>query len=144
MNKQEIIDLSMNKMLNENYSCAQAIVFGMLKIIERYQPISTKKYIEYNQIASAFGGGIGGLRQTCGFIAGSGVAYSLIIEDNDLLRSKIAEVSALVEKMGGSWQCEKIIANYPDQSKPARKQECVKMLAVLLDSIDASIKDVFN
>lgn len=145
MEKNSIIEAASNKMTNEGYSCAQAIVYGTIEIIRNYETVSLSKEQEYVNIAGGFGGGVASLRQTCGFITGAGIGYALVIKDDvELLKKKISNINDIVVEAGGDWQCEKIIANYEDQSLSGRKGECVEILKVALDYIYEDFKFIYN
>lgn len=145
MRKNKIIEAASDKMINQGFSCAQSIVYGMIEMIREYQDISKEKEEEYINIAGGFGGGVASLRQTCGFTTGSGIGYSLIIKnDVDLLKEKIVNINKIVEEQGGDSQCAKIIENYPDQSLEGRKSQCVSILKVALDYIYEDLKLIYN
>lgn len=145
MQKDEIITRSCDKMLNDGYSCAQAIVFGMIAMIREYEQIDAIKEAEYINIAGGFGGGVAGLRQTCGYTTGSAIGYSLIIKDNvELLKEKIAKINDVVVQEGGNSQCAKIIEKYEDQSLAGRKSQCVLILEKILQYIYIDLIDVYK
>ncbi|MDF9867814.1 C_GCAxxG_C_C family probable redox protein [Bacilli bacterium PM5-3] len=138
MGKQAVINKTCDYMIVDGYNCAQSIIYGMSLI---YDEIDIKKRDEYIDIAKTFGGGVAGLQQTCGFIIGSNLGYSLIYTDAQVIKDKVNKINDLIIDVAGSWQCEKIIENFNDIEEN-RRLNCSKILAKIISFIyDDSNKD---
>lgn len=128
LNKEAYLNKYLDIMLEEGYNCAQSIMLGIMYFVK---DIDEKKEMEYLHLAGSLGGGVAGMGQTCGFITGAVLGYSLIYDDNDVIKEKVKKINDLVIEYGSSWECEKIIASYNDHPDNRRKS-CSKILEKLL------------
>lgn len=120
----------------EGYNCAQAVVVAFCD----------KTGLEEHQaarMASAFGGGIGRLREVCGAVSGMMMVLSLLYgydTPGDDVRKKVlyTQVQALAAKFreeNGSIICREILKNPPSDPNPTprtaefyAKRPCARMV----------------
>lgn len=129
MNRQAIIDLTYNKFKESELNCSQSIVYAALKA-------QNKTEDQYMLIARTFGSGVGGLKETCGFITGACIAYTLILEpDSEIFKQKIKQVAQTVENIANSTQCSEITNGFTPFWSSERKAKCSEILLAVLDLI---------
>lgn len=128
MDKQSIINVTSKRFVDSEINCSQSIVYAALVALKKPES-------EYMVIARAFGGGIAGLKQTCGFITGAAIAYTMIMDPNSQqFKDRIQHVATLVENTANSTQCSTIVEPYEFASKE-RKSACNAILLIVLDYI---------
>lgn len=133
MNKETIIVDSIEKFNNGGYNCAQTIIFAM----NQAKPVLDQAHYEtYLKIARGFGGGIAGLKQTCGYLTGAAIGYTLYYNADDLeYKSRIKAVSDIIDTFSNSTLCSSITQDYPVLQSKDRKAHCTSLLTVVLDYI---------
>ena len=145
MNREELEKYAISKMKDEGYSCSQSMVITIIECIRNYENISKEKEQEYLNIASGYGGGIASLGQTCGFISGSTIGYSLIIKDDvELLKEKTRMINKLVINFVGHWQCQKIIQQYGKVTQVQRREKCIEILEYLVKYVYDDISAMYQ
>ena len=140
LNKDGYIKHFSDRMLIDGLNCAQTM---FLAVSYFSKAITKEKEAEYLFIASSLGGGVAGMKQTCGFITGALLGYSIIYDDNELVKKKVNEINDLVIKYGGSWQCEQIIDNYND-SLDNRRRNCASLLEKILIHVYDDLENISN
>jgi len=133
---------------HEGYNCAQAVVVAFCDLTGLDEKTAAR-------VASAFGGGIGRMREVCGAVSGMYMVLGLLYgydEAKDDATKKVLyhDVQALAEKfreVGGSIICREILKNPPSDPNPTPRTEafykmrpCDRMVftaAALLDEFIA-------
>ena len=118
------------------YNCAQAVMVAFCDVTALEENQAAK-------MASAFGGGMGRMRQVCGAVSGMLMVLSLTHGygepgDDGAKRELYTQVQALAEKFreeNGSIICREILKNPPSDPNPTprtaefyAKRPCAKMI----------------
>lgn len=128
MTKQEIVELTTNKMIVDGYNCAQSMIFGILL---SYNQLSEYEYLIDE--ARILGGGVAGLKQSCGFITGAALAYNRIFENKVEASLHVEKLNNELIRLTNSWQCADITQGLND--KLERRGHCSYILEDLLKYI---------
>ena len=134
----------------EGYNCAQsvALAFSDLTNIDEVKAV---------RLASSFGGGMGGLRETCGAVSGMLIVAGLLMgydEPNNLevKRAHYERVQALVNafiERNGTMNCRELLtrAGVPVSPTPAErtpeyyaKRPCERLIASAAALLDETIE----
>ena len=118
------------------YNCAQAVAIAFHEKLGLTEPQAAK-------MVSAFGGGMGRMREVCGAVSGMlfvlGALYGYDTPGDDVRKKKLyGEVQALAEKFrveNGSIICREILKNPPADPNPTprtaefyTKRPCARMV----------------
>ena len=118
------------------YNCAQAVAIAFHEKLGLTEPQAAK-------MVSAFGGGMGRMREVCGAVSGMlfvlGALYGYDTPGDDVRKKKLyGEVQALAEKFrveNGSIICREILKNPPADPNPTprtadfyAKRPCARMV----------------
>ena len=134
----------------KGYNCAQSVVlaFSDLTNIDEVQAV---------RLASSFGGGMGGLRETCGAVSGMLIVAGLLMgydEPNNLevKQAYYARVQALVNafiERNGTMNCRELLtrAGVPVSPTPAErtpeyyaKRPCERLIASAAALLEEAIE----
>ena len=131
----------------QGYNCAQAVAVAFCDVTG----------LDKNQTAkmvSAFGGGMGRLREVCGAVSGMffvlGTLYGYDVSGNDTVKKALYEqVQALAEQFreeNGSIICRDLLNNPPSDPNPSprtaeyyAKRPCAQMVMTAARLMDAFI-----
>jgi C_GCAxxG_C_C family probable redox protein len=122
MQKQETIDKALS-LFDEGYSCSQSI---LLSFGERFHlDENTAKLI-----ASAFGGGMGRLRQKCGAVTGGFMVLGLAYGNSDpkdmdtklKAYKKVRELNGMVEDIHGTSNCAELLKKHATEAEVADRK----------------------
>ena len=117
------------ELFHEGYNCAQAVAVSFCDRTGMDEKTAAR-------MASAFGGGMGRMREVCGAVSGMymvlGLLYGYDTPGDDAAKKVLYhDVQALAEKfreMGGSIICREILKNPPSDPNPTpRSEEFYKM-----------------
>ena len=132
------------ELFKSGYNCAQAVAVAFCDVTGLTE-------IQAARMASAFGGGMGRMREVCGAVSGMfmvlGFLYGYEDPKDDATKKELyTQVQALAEdfkKDAGSIICREILKNPPSDPKPTprtaefyQKRPCTRMVmlaATLLD-----------
>lgn len=97
------------ELFRSGYNCAQAVFIAFAE-----DRMNTD---EAARLASAFGGGLAGMRMTCGAISGMAMAYGMVHgydvpSDKDLKKAEYEAVSEMInefEKINGTIICRELL-----------------------------------
>ena len=107
------------ELFHEGYNCAQAVAVAFCDKTELDEKAAAR-------MASAFGGGIGRMREVCGAVSGMFLVLGLLYgyddpRDNGGKKALYEEVQALAAKFreeNGSIICREILKNPPSDPNP--------------------------
>ena len=131
----------------EGYNCAQAVAMAFCDVTGLDEKFTAKT-------VSAFGGGMGRLREVCGAVSGMFFVLSNLYgydtcDDDGLKMQMYARVQELAEKfkeINGSIICREILKNPPSDPNPSPRtaqyyaeRPCVRMVMTAADLMDAFI-----
>ena len=120
----------------EGYNCAQAVAVAFCDVTGLTEPQAAK-------MASAFGGGMGRMREVCGAVSGMMMVLSMCYgyddpKDDAGKKELYTRAQALAEKFreeNGSIICREILKNPPSDPNPSprtqsyyAKRPCAKMV----------------
>ena len=132
----------------EGYNCAQAVAVAFSDVTG-VSPQQSAKMI------SAFGGGMGRMREVCGAVSGMFMVLSLLYgydsPNPQAKKNLYAAVQALAEKFreeNGSIICREILKNPPSDPKPTPRTEefyakrpCTHMVVTATKLLDEYIEN---
>ncbi|MFV0392846.1 MAG: C-GCAxxG-C-C family protein [Coprobacillaceae bacterium] len=123
MTIKERIDIAL-EYRKQGYNCAQAIIVAYIDVCPN---ITLEQAMT---ISYGFGGGIGGMRETCGCISGAAMVLSLIhgkSESNPkqkmIVNKKITTVTEEFNAMEGSMICGELLT-LRETNKPIKRKPC--------------------
>ena len=107
-----------NTLFQKGYNCAQAVAGAFCQ--EMGLPLDT-----VTRLASGFGGGIGGRRETCGAVSGMVMVYSALCgyddpeakEEKQDVYTQIKQVTQLFEETYQTIQCADLIVRGADSQE---------------------------
>jgi C_GCAxxG_C_C family probable redox protein len=82
-----------------SHNCAQAIVSTYADIISIDE--TTAK-----NLASAFGGGMGTMEETCGALVGAGIVLGMVTQDRAKARMGMRQIMTRFQQKNGATQCK--------------------------------------
>ena len=135
----------------EGYNCAQAVVLA-------YEDFFEESPETLAQLISAFGGGMGRLREVCGSVSGMFFVLSKLYGYGDPkdgegkmdLYARVQELAARFRERNGSIVCrellglsEKISAPVPEERTPEyyKKRPCPDIIADAADVLEEYLKE---
>lgn len=133
----------------KGYNCAQSVAVAFCDVTGLDEKLSA-------QIASAFGGGMGRMREVCGAVSGMymvlGYLYGYHTPGDDVtkkeLYSQVQELAAGFREKTGSIICRDILKNPPNDPNPSprtaeyySKRPCVRMVMIAAELLDAFIAE---
>ena len=131
----------------QGYNCAQAVAVAFCDVTGLDEKMSAK-------MVSAFGGGMGRLREVCGAVSGMFFVLSFLYGydtpgDEELKKALYVEVQALAGQFRercGSIVCREILKNPPSDPTPSPRtaeyyaqRPCARMVKEAADLMDAFI-----
>lgn len=137
------------EMFLQGYNCAQAVAVAFCDVTGLDEKFTAKTI-------SAFGGGMGRLREVCGAVSGMffvlGHLYGYDTPGNDKkkmqLYSQVQELAAGFREQNGSIICRELLDNPPTDPNPSprtaeyyAKRPCVRMVMTAADLLDAFIAE---
>lgn len=126
------------------YNCAQAVAVAFCDVTGLDEKLAAK-------MASAFGGGVGGLREVCGAFSGAVMVLSNLYgyddpQDDAGKKETYAHVQALAEQfkeLNNSIICRELMANMPVDPNPTpkakeyyAKRPCARMVMVAAELLE--------
>lgn len=131
------------------YNCAQAVAVAFCDVtgLDEYMTAKT---------ISAFGGGMGRLREVCGAVSGMffvlGHLYGYDSSDNDQVKmalyAQVQELAGKFRQENGSIVCREILKNPPTDPAPCPRtaeyyavRPCARMVKTAADLMDAFIAE---
>ena len=131
------------------YNCAQSVMVAFCDITGLEEQAAAK-------MASAFGGGMGRLREVCGGVSGMYMVLSLLYgydqpgDDVSKMRlyTQVQELAGRFRKECGSIVCREILKNPPSDPKPSprtaeyyAKRPCARMVYTAAHLLDEFIEE---
>lgn len=131
----------------QGYNCAQAVAVAFCDVTELDEKFTAKTI-------SAFGGGMGRLREVCGAVSGMffvlGHLYGYDTPGDDVekkqLYARVQELAAKFKEQNSSIICREILKNPPTDPNPSprtaeyyAKRPCVRMVMTAADLMDEFI-----
>ena len=112
------------ELFRSGYNCAQAVAVSFCDVTGLEEKTAAR-------LASAFGGGIGRMREVCGAVSGMymvlGLLYGYDVPGDDGTKKVLyRDVQALAERfkeVGGSIICREILKNPPSDPNPTPRTE---------------------
>ncbi len=120
----------------QGYNCAQAVAVAFCDVTGLTESQAAK-------MASAFGGGMGRMREVCGGVSGMLLVLSMLYgydtpgddESKAVLYHQVQELAAKFREENGSIICREILQNPPSDPNPTprtaefyQKRPCAKMV----------------
>ena len=93
--------LAAEKNRQKTHNCAQAVLCTYCDICGLDQETA-------EEIAGAFGSGMGNMEGTCGSLVGAGMVIGLITKDRNLARRQMKQVMERFRERNGATQCRMI------------------------------------
>lgn len=133
----------------EGYNCAQAVAVAFCDVTGLDEKMTAKT-------VSAFGGGMGRLREVCGAVSGMFFVLSCLYGYDDpnadpekkQLYARVQELAAKFREMNGSIICREILKNPPTDPNPSprtaeyyAKRPCVRMVMTAAELMDEFIEN---
>ena len=133
----------------EGYNCAQAVAVAFCDVTGMDKKETAK-------LASAFGGGMGRMREVCGAVSGMymvlGALYGYDSSDDNGKKKQIykdvQDLAAKFKAENGSIICREILKNPPSDPNPSprtaeyyAKRPCAKMVMTAAKLMDAFIAE---
>ena len=133
----------------EGYNCAQAVAVAFCDVTGLTERQAAK-------MASAFGGGMGRMREVCGAVSGMMMVLSMCYgyddpKDDAGKKDLYTQAQALAEKFreeNGSIICREILKNPPTDPTPSPRtaeyyaqRPCARMVLTAATILDAYIKE---
>ena len=132
----------------EGYNCAQAVAMAFCDVTGWSQPEAAK-------LASAFGGGMGRMREVCGAVSGmllvASRLYGYDAPDPEKQKDHYARVQLLAEQFrqqAGSIICREILKNPPADPKPTprtaefyKQRPCVRLVMLATEVLDTYLAE---
>lgn len=133
----------------QGYNCAQAVAVAFCDVTGLDEKFTAKT-------VSAFGGGMGRLREVCGAVSGMffvlGNLYGYDAEDADRekmqLYTRVQDLAAKFRDINGSIICRELLNNPPSDPNPSPRtaqyyaqRPCVRMVMTAADLLDEFIEE---
>lgn len=133
----------------EGYNCAQAVAVAFCDVTGLEEKVTAKT-------VSAFGGGMGRMREVCGAVSGMffvlGYLYGYDAPGDDgqklELYARVQDLATGFREQNGSIICREILKNPPTDPKPSprtaeyyAKRPCVRMVMTAADLMDKFIEE---
>lgn len=133
----------------EGYNCAQSVAVAFCDVTGLDAEFAAK-------YASAFGGGMGRLREVCGAVSGMymvlGHLYGYNTPGDDTVKkqlySQVQDLAAKFREKAGSIVCREILKNPPSDPNPTprtaeyyAKRPCTRMVMIAAELMDAFIAE---
>ena len=132
----------------EGYNCAQAVAVAFCDVTGLDEKLSAK-------MVSAFGGGMGRMREVCGAVSGMyfvlSCLYGYDVHDDDrkkTLYSQVQDLAAKFREACGSIICREILNNPPSDPNPTPRtaeyyaaRPCARMVLVAGQLMDEFIAE---
>ncbi|MBQ7769490.1 MAG: C_GCAxxG_C_C family protein [Oscillospiraceae bacterium] len=133
----------------QGYNCAQAVAVAFCDVTGLDEKFTAKTI-------SAFGGGMGRLREVCGAVSGMFMVLSYLYGYDDpnasaekkQLYTRVQELAGKFREINGSIICREILKNPPSDPKPSprtaeyyAKRPCVRMVMTAADLMDEFIAE---
>ena len=133
----------------EGDNCAQAVTVA-------FCDVTGLKPEQAAKMASAFGGGMGRMREVCGAVSGmlmvAGLLYGYDGPDSGLQKKEhyalVQELAAQFRQQTGSIVCREILKNPPSDPNPTprtaefyKTRPCVRMVMLAVEVLDRYIED---
>ncbi len=133
----------------EGYNCAQAVAVAFCDVTGLDEKFTAKTI-------SAFGGGMGRLREVCGavsgmfFVLGHLYGYDTPGDDREKMQlyARVQDLAAGFKESNGSIVCRELLDNPPSDPNPSprtaeyyAKRPCVRMVMTAADLLDAFIAE---
>ena len=137
-------------LFREGYNCAQAVFIAFAE-----DKMDTD---EAAKLASAFGGGLAGMRHVCGAVSGAALAYGMLRgycdpaarTDKKAEYEAVSEIAGEFEKQNGSIICRELLGLDKDvkyvspsdrSSEYYKKRPCPELCAVAADILADYLKE---
>ena len=132
-----------------DYNCAQAVMVAFCDVTGLEEKAAAK-------MASAFGGGMGRMREVCGAVSGMFMVLSLLYgydDPNDgaakkLLYQQVQELGEKFRQENGSILCRELLGNPPSDPTPSprtaeyyAKRPCARMVMTAARLMDEFIAE---
>ena len=119
--------LAAEKKRCNSLNCAQAVVCTYCDLVGL--PEQTAE-----DLAGAYGSGMGNMEGTCGALVGAGMIVGLATRDRHLSRSRMKQVMARFQERNGATQCR--LLKGVGTGKPLREcEDCVADAAEFLEEV---------
>ena len=133
----------------QGYNCAQAVAVAFCDVTGLDEKFTAKTI-------SAFGGGMGRLREVCGAVSGMFMVLSYLYGYDDpnasaekkQLYTRVQELAGKFREINGSIICRELLNNPPSDPKPSprtaeyyAKRPCVRMVMTAADLMDEFIAE---
>ncbi len=133
----------------EGYNCAQAVAVAFCDVTGMEEKQAAK-------MASAFGGGMGRLREVCGAVSGMFMVLSQLYgydtqnDDKAKMRlyQQVQDLATQFREQAGSIVCREILKNPPSDPKPTPRTEeyykvrpCARMVMLAAELMDRFIEE---
>ena len=111
-------------------NCAQAVICTYCDLVGLSEETA-------QDIAGAFGSGMGNMEGTCGSLVGAGMVIGLAAKDRHLARARMKEVMEKFQERNGATRCR--LLKGVGTGKPLRScEDCVADAAEFLEEVLAS------
>ena len=146
MNKNEQLA---HKYFTDGYNCAQSVFAAFHEEMGMDEKTALK-------ISSAFGGGLGRLREVCGAVSGMFMVLSCLYGYDDpnagaekkQLYARVQELAGKFRDINGSIICRELLDNPPSDPNPSPRtaqyyaqRPCVRMVMTAADLLDEFIEN---
>ena len=91
-------DLAASKKRANTHNCAQAVVCTYCDVCGLDEKVG-------EDLAGAFGTGMGAMEGTCGALVGAGIVLGLVTKDRNLSRSRMKTIMEKFQARNGATQC---------------------------------------
>ena len=133
----------------QGYNCAQAVAVAFCDVTGLDEKITAKTI-------SAFGGGMGRLREVCGAVSGMFMVLSYLYGYDDpnasaekkQLYTRVQELAGKFREINGSIICRELLNNPPSDPNPSPRtaayyaqRPCVRMVMTAADLMDEFIEN---
>ena len=133
----------------QGYNCAQAVAVAFCDVTGLDEKFTAKTI-------SAFGGGMGRLREVCGAVSGMFMVLSYLYGYDDpnasaekkLLYTRVQELAGKFREINGSIICRELLNNPPSDPNPSPRtaqyyaqRPCVRMVMTAADLLDEFIEN---
>ena len=134
------------QLFSQGYNCAQAVA-AAFSDVTGLDPAGSAKMV------SAFGGGMGRMREVCGAVSGMFFVLSYLYgydhpapELQQALYATVQDLGAQFRETAGSIVCREILNNPPSDPKPTprteefyRQRPCTRLVVLAAQILDAYI-----
>ena len=133
----------------QGYNCAQAVAVAFCDVTGLDEKFTAKTI-------SAFGGGMGRLREVCGAVSGMFMVLSYLYGYDDpnasaekkQLYTRVQELAGKFREINGSIICRELLNNPPSDPNPSPRtaqyyaqRPCVRMVMTAADLLDEFIEN---